>query len=118
MILVDIYRHTFPKGLRFCSHCRLLHAYFFVVIKRNKHRRYIPKEEFQEVLDKYVAPTPLPVKLLRIPVIRFVFLRPINTLRMIFGYKSYLMSPAAEVEYNKVNFPKSLHCAKGGKHFR
>ena len=102
MLLFDIYRHTFPKGLRFCTHCRLLHAYLFVVVKRNKHRRYIPKEEFQQVLDMYISPTPAVVKLIRVPIVRHVlFLRQINSFRVLCGRKSWLITPAVEVEFNK-----------------
>jgi hypothetical protein len=102
MIIIDIFRHTFPKGLRFDTQCRMLYANLYVVVKRNKHKRYIPKEELNAVLDGYVYPTPPPVQALRVRFIRHLcFLRQINLLRQLFKRRLWLITPAVEVEYVK-----------------
>lgn len=103
MLLVDIYRHTLPKGLRFDAQSRMLFANLYVVAKRNKHRRYIPRAEIEEVLQGYVYPTPAVVRGARfLPVVRhLLLLRPANSCRHTLGKKLWLINMNVETEYRR-----------------
>ncbi|KAG8346639.1 hypothetical protein TRVL_02523 [Trypanosoma vivax] len=100
-VLGDVYRQTFPKKLRFDKSSRILHAEVYVLCKRHKHKKYIPKQEIFGVLNGY---EPLPGSpWLQLPVVRHLLLvRIINSIRCFFGRKSWLINRGVEEEFTKI----------------
>ncbi|CBH09899.1 hypothetical protein, conserved [Trypanosoma brucei gambiense DAL972] len=100
-ILRDVYRQTFPKKLRFDKSSRILYAQIYVIARRHKHRKYIPKEDIEDVLNNYTTLPGSPW--LQLPIIRHVLLiRQINGIRGFFGKRSWLLNRAVEEEFNKI----------------
>ncbi|KEG13204.1 hypothetical protein DQ04_01151110 [Trypanosoma grayi] len=99
--LGDVYRQTFPKKLRFDKACQILHAEVFVVARRHKHRKYVPKGDIYDVLDRY---EPLPGSpWIHLPVVRHVLLiRQINGVRCLLGKRSWLINRAVEEEHHRI----------------
>ncbi|KAH9599434.1 hypothetical protein LSM04_001120 [Trypanosoma melophagium] len=97
-ILGDVYRQTFPKRLRFDKACQILHAEMFMVARRHKHRKYIPKQDIYDVLSRY---EPLPYSpWLQYPILRHIFfIRQINALRCLFGKPSWLINRAVDEQF-------------------
>nr|CCC89715.1 unnamed protein product [Trypanosoma congolense IL3000] len=99
--LYDVYRHNFPKKLRFDKSSRILHAEVYVIVRRHKHRKYLPKDEINDVLKGYTRLPGSPW--LQLPVVRHVLLiRQINGIRCFFGKPSWLVNRAVEEEFNKI----------------
>lgn len=99
--IAEVWRHTFPKNLRYDKASQIFYAQCLSVSKRYKHRKYIPVEEVQQVLDSY---TPLPGKpYLQYPIIRHIlFIRLIDSVRQRQGMKGWLYNRNIEREHMKV----------------
>lgn len=99
--LLEIYRHSFPRRLRFDKASQVLYAQCYSVAKQHKHKKYIPQREIQNVLDGY---TPMPgAPWLQLPVVRqLLFVRLINGVRGYFGRKSWLYNRNVEEEYRVI----------------
>jgi hypothetical protein len=100
--LLDIYRHTFPKRLRFDKASQILYAQCYSIAKQYKHKKYIPQSEIRHVLDGY---EPMPgAPWLQLPIVRHVLLiRLINGLRGLAGRKSWLYNRSVEEEYRAIS---------------
>eukprot|EP00760_Papus_ankaliazontas_P018412 PhM_4_TR17478/c0_g1_i1/m.33024 len=95
----EVISYNFPKNLRFCKNCIILHAQIFAVTKRHKDRRYIPMRELRDVAEQWKPP---PNRLMQVPVLRYVCgVVLVNALRVYKGHPSWLLSRAVEVEHKK-----------------
>lgn len=100
-ILVEVFRETFPKNLRFDKPCQILYAECYSISKRYKHKKYIPRTEIESVLNEYAAMPGRPC--LQLPVIRqLLFIRVINAGRTFSGEKSWLYTRGVEDEYARI----------------
>lgn len=102
--LSEIFRYTFPRNLRFCRQCHILHSQLMAVDKRYKDRKYVPRSEVATIIDSYVpGPQPLGLPFFRWPVLRSIFfVRGINTIRVWRGYPSWLYTRAVRHEHKRV----------------
>lgn len=100
--LLEVYRHTFPKRLRFDKASQVLYAQCYSVAKQYKHKKYIPRREIQHVLDGY---EPMPgAPWLQLPIVRhLLFIRLINGVRSYCGRKSWLYNRNVEEEYRAIS---------------
>lgn len=99
--LLEVYRHTFPKTLRYDKASQILYAELYSVSRRHKHKKYIPLSEVQKVMDGYERMPGSPW--LQLPLIRHLFcIRFINSIRCFTGRQSWLYNRNVEVEYRKV----------------
>ena len=99
--LIEIWRFSFPRNLRFCRQCQILHAQLAVVDKRYKDRKFIPRAELANVIESYVPGPPVPF--VHLPVLRQLFLvRGINAIRIYYGYPAWLFTGAIRVEHAKI----------------
>ncbi|CAJ1027920.1 hypothetical protein Q4I30_004705 [Leishmania utingensis] len=99
--MLAIYRHSFPKRLRFDRASQLLYAQCYSINKRYRGRKYIPRKVIRDVLDSYV---PMPgAPWLQLPIVRHVLLiRLINGIRGLQGGKSWLYNRSVEEEHRKI----------------
>lgn len=100
--LGDVWRHSFPRGLRYCKQCLILHSTLTSITKRYKHKRFIPRRELQDAVDSFV---PMPgAPLLCLPIVRHVLLiRLINAVRSsVFGRPAWLFTLSVAKEHKKV----------------
>ncbi|KAF8292236.1 hypothetical protein TcYC6_0120240 [Trypanosoma cruzi] len=116
-IISDVYRQTFPKKLRFDKACLIFHAELIMIARRHKHKKYIPKEEICDVLNQY---EPLPGSpWLQLPVIRHVLLiRPINSVRVLLGWRSWLINRSVDEEFHRVKRWMTAQEGTGAKNFK
>ncbi|KAG5477636.1 hypothetical protein CUR178_05342 [Leishmania enriettii] len=99
--LLEIYRQSFPKGLRFDKASQVLYAQCYSINKRHRGRKYIPQKDIRDVLNSYV---PMPgAPWLQLPIVRHVLLiRLINGIRGLQGGKSWLYNRNVEEEHRKI----------------
>jgi hypothetical protein len=98
--LVDVWRHTFPKTLRFCPQCTVLNAQLTSIGKRYSDKRFIPRAEIQQVIDDWA---PAPTRFIQLPVVRHVLLiRQVNALRCYRGEPSWLYTRSVELEHARL----------------
>ncbi|EPY35189.1 hypothetical protein AGDE_07543 [Angomonas deanei] len=97
----EVFRSSFPKHLRFDKASQILFAECYLLSKQYKNKKYIPKSSVEELLSRY---EPLPgAPFLQLPIIRQLCLvRPINSVRVYRGSKSWLYNRSVETEYNKI----------------
>lgn len=99
--LWEVYRHSFPKRLRFDKASQVLYAQCYSVAKQYKHKKYIPRRELQDVLDGYTAMPGAPW--LQLPIVRHVLLiRFVNGVRGFMGRPSWLYNRSVEEEYSTI----------------
>ncbi|KPA79764.1 putative mitochondrial hypothetical protein [Leptomonas pyrrhocoris] len=100
--LLEIYRQTFPKRLRFDKASQVLYAQCYSIARQHKHRKYIPQREIRNVLNGY---EPMPgAPWLQLPIVRHILLiRLINGFRGYFGYRSWLYNRSVEAEYRAID---------------
>ncbi|KPI86661.1 hypothetical protein ABL78_4276 [Leptomonas seymouri] len=99
--LLEIYRHTFPKRLRFDKASQVLYAQCYSVAKQYKHKKYVPQRDIRNVLDGY---EPMPgAPWLQLPVVRHILcIRLVNSVRGYCGLKSWLYNRNVEEEYRAI----------------
>ncbi|AYU79575.1 hypothetical protein conserved [Leishmania donovani] len=99
--LLEIYRHSFPKRLRFDKASQVLYAQCYSINRRYKNKKYIPQKDIHDVLNSY-APMP-GAPWLQLPIVRHVLLiRLINSIRGLKGGKSWLYNRNVEEEHRKI----------------
>lgn len=98
----DVWRHTFPRGLQYCKQCIVLHSTMTSIVKRYKHKRYIPRHELQDAVDSFIPMPGAPV--LCLPIVRHVLLvRWINTVRVaVFSRPAWLFTLNVAKEHKKI----------------
>ncbi|KAG5503379.1 hypothetical protein GH5_04452 [Leishmania sp. Ghana 2012 LV757] len=99
--LLEIYRQSFPKRLRFDKASQVLYAQCYSINKRHRGRKYIPQKDIHDVLNSYV---PMPgAPWLQLPIVRHVLLiRLINGIRGLQGGKSWLYNRNVEEEHRRI----------------
>lgn len=109
IMLLDLWRHTFPKDLRFCRQCDILHAQLSSVSRRYRDKRTIPKAEVQMVLDGYQS---VPYAWMRWPIVRTIAcVRLVNAIRVYRGERAWLFTNAVKTEHEKLAAWFDKHCA-------
>ncbi|KAG5502967.1 hypothetical protein JKF63_04740 [Porcisia hertigi] len=99
--LLEIYRHSFPKRLRFDKASQVLYAQCYSIHKQYKNKKYIPQKVIRDVLNSY-APMP-GAPWLQLPIVRHIlFIRLINGIRGLQGRKSWLYNRSVEEEHRKI----------------
>lgn len=100
-VLTELFRHSFPKGLRFCGQCKTLHSALTVVVKRNKNRRFINKAEITAATNLF---TPAPYAWMRNPIVkRLLMLNAVNQIRRgLYKRPYWMLSGAIEAEHAKL----------------
>ncbi|CCW64308.1 unnamed protein product [Phytomonas sp. EM1] len=99
--LAEIYGNTFPRNLRFDRASQILYAQCYLVSKRYRHKKYIPKSEIQDILDQYTHPPGAPWS--QLPLVRHILCtRIINVVRVFMGKRSWLYNRNVDAEYTKI----------------
>ena len=98
-VATEYVRHTFPKNLRWCKQAKVLYYSLYQTVKQNKDRKYVPREDFMAVLQRWEEP---PYAWLRYAGIRHMITRPWNLVRVRRGKKSWLFTPAVRDEHKVI----------------
>uniref|UniRef100_A0A7S1W9C3 Uncharacterized protein n=1 Tax=Neobodo designis TaxID=312471 RepID=A0A7S1W9C3_NEODS len=99
--LVETWRHTFPKDLRFSRYAIMLKSELNEVARRYKDKKFVPRGELQAVADNWIDP---PYSWQRLPVLRQLSLSAwINVYRTRQrGQPNWLLSRGAKVEHERL----------------
>jgi hypothetical protein len=99
--VIDAWRHTFPKDLRFCRQAVILNAELRSIAKRYRDKKFIPRGELQAVADNWVD---VPHGWMKWPVVRqLTCIAWINTFRVRQGKPAWLFTRAVKVEHERLD---------------
>eukprot|EP00331_Platyophrya_macrostoma_P003216 CAMPEP_0176415162 /NCGR_PEP_ID=MMETSP0127-20121128/5655_1 /TAXON_ID=938130 /ORGANISM="Platyophrya macrostoma, Strain WH" /LENGTH=471 /DNA_ID=CAMNT_0017795131 /DNA_START=61 /DNA_END=1476 /DNA_ORIENTATION=+ len=102
-IFGEVWRHTFPKGLSYCRQSLILHSCLVAVVRRYKHKKYIPRTEIEDALAAFVHCPGSPV--VQLPIVRHVLLlRLVNGIRVsLLGKPSWLFTRDVERHHRTIS---------------
>lgn len=101
-IITEVWRHSFPKNIRYCRQCQILHSCLYTISKKYKHKKYIPRSELQDLAATFM---PMPgAPLTTLPIVRHILLvRFFNGIRVsILGKQSWLFTSQVAEEHAKL----------------
>ena len=102
MVFVEIFRHSFPKGLRYCSQCKLMHSNLYVLVRSNQNKRFLDRADIERVLGQFEMP-PYPVLMMNPLVRNIFFLHFISKMRLSLSNKPmWMLTPAIVEEHRKI----------------
>jgi hypothetical protein len=98
--VIDAWRHTFPRDLRFCRQATILHAELRSIAKRYKDKKFVPRGELQAVADNW---TDVPYGWMRWPLVRqLTCVAWINVYRTRRGEPAWLFTRAVKAEHDRL----------------